>query len=103
MSRPERIAAASELLDEPIHEPAVLAQSLDQLAAVNRWLGGTRAVLRPLMPLLRAAGGGHVLDVGTGSADVPRAIIRTARRERLDVRVTACDLHAQTVALARQR
>jgi 2-polyprenyl-3-methyl-5-hydroxy-6-metoxy-1,4-benzoquinol methylase len=34
---------------------------------------------------------------------VPRAIVRAARRERLKVRITACDVHAQTVALARER
>ena len=103
MSPPARLHHADERLDAPVQDPDILAQSLDQLAAVNRWLGGTRAVLRPVLAVLRPRGGGSVIDVGTGSGDAPRAIVRAARRERLNVRVTACDLHPQTVHLAAER
>ena len=41
-----RLEHAPELLDEAHHDRAELEQSLDQVAEVNRLLGGTRAVLR---------------------------------------------------------
>jgi ubiquinone/menaquinone biosynthesis C-methylase UbiE len=88
-------------MDAPVIDARVLADSLDDLAAVNRWLGGRRAVLRALAPLLPP--GGAVLDVGTGSGDVPRAIARRARTRREPVRIVGCDLHRQTVAIASDR
>jgi ubiquinone/menaquinone biosynthesis C-methylase UbiE len=102
MLRPRRLAAAQERLDQPGHDPMVLANDLDIIASVNRWLGGTRAILRTLQPLL-PAGAVHVLDVGTGSADIPRALVRWGRKTGRLVRVVATELHPQTIAIARER
>lgn len=84
---------AEELLDSPTHDPELLGQSLAHVAAVNRWLGGRRALLRTLAPRLR--GGLRILDVGTGSGDLPRAIARLARRRATPVHITATDVHPQ--------
>jgi SAM-dependent methyltransferase len=96
----ERLAHAPELLDEPTHEPAELAHSLRQVAQVNRWLGGRRAVLHALRDLLHGGSPHAILDVGTGSADIPLAIERWARSRDLDVHITATDLHPQMRAIA---
>lgn len=93
-----RVRGREELLDSPAHAPALLAGSLAHVAAVNRWLGGYRALRLALRPHLRE--GMRILDVGTGSADLPRAIVRDARRRRVPVRVTATDLHPQMRAIA---
>lgn len=99
----ERLAHAAELLDAPAHERAVLAQALDQLAEVNRWLGGQRAVLRALAPLLARDRPLRVLDVGTGSADIPVAIDAWARRHGFDLHILATDRHPQMRAIAAER
>jgi hypothetical protein len=96
-----RTRGAAELLDQPDHDEAELAQSLAHVAAVNRWLGGERALLRALAPRLRP--GLRVLDVGTGSGDLPIAVVRAARRRGLAIRLTAAELHAQTRAIAARR
>jgi ubiquinone/menaquinone biosynthesis C-methylase UbiE len=44
-----------------------------------------------------------VLDVGTGSADLPRALVRQNRRRKLQVRVHATDIHPQMLQIARER
>jgi SAM-dependent methyltransferase len=44
-----------------------------------------------------------VLDVGTGCADVPLAIVRDGRRRGIDVRATCLDRSEQMLAIARRR
>jgi SAM-dependent methyltransferase len=108
MTRLPRLTHAAEYLDEPVQEPAILEASLADVAAVNRWLGGRRALLRRLRQLLRAEKGRHhhqltILDGGTGSADLPRAIVRWARRRGIPVRIVACDIQDQTLEIARRQ
>ncbi len=55
---------------------------------------GRMAVQRPAREPI------SILDVGTGSADVPRAIARWARRKGLIVKITACDMHSQVARVA---
>jgi SAM-dependent methyltransferase len=98
-----RLEHAPELLDASYHDAVELEQSLDQVAEVNRLLGGQRAVWLALKPLLAPAPATTVLDLGTGSADLPLAIWRRAAQEGLDVRVTATDLHPQMREIARRR
>jgi ubiquinone/menaquinone biosynthesis C-methylase UbiE len=96
-----RAEHAPEYLDEPAHDPRVLTQSLAHVAAVNRWLGGRRALLHHLGALLPAQGRAEVLDVGTGSGDLPRAIADHARDSRRPIRIVATDNHPQILDVAR--
>lgn len=99
----ERLAHAPELLDDHGHDHAELEQSLDQVAEVNRLLGGRRAVLRTLAPLVDRRRTMRILDVGTGSADIPLAIRRFALAAGLRVEITATDVHAQMREIAAAR
>lgn len=92
-----------ELMDEPAVDSAELARSLADLRGANRWLGGTRVVIRELAPILRRLRGEEIrlLDVGTGSADLPLAVARWAAGEGIRLRVVATDAHPATVAEAR--
>ena len=89
-------------MDAPDVDPHELRGALDHVAQVNRWLGGRRALLRHL-PWALAGGGGRILDVGTGSADLPLAAAGWGRRHRHALRITAVDLHAATLRVARER
>ncbi|MEX0907532.1 MAG: methyltransferase domain-containing protein [Gemmatimonadota bacterium] len=99
----ERLTDVPELLDAAHHDSAELEQSLDQVAEVNRLLGGRRAVLRTLAPLLRLHGMLRILDVGTGSADIPLAIARRPRAAQSAVQITATDVHPQMREVAARR
>lgn len=92
-----------ELMDAPGVDPAELTRSLADLRGVNRWLGGTRVALGALTPLLEGHHGREatVLDVGTGSADIPRALVTWARGAGVRLRVVATDFHPATVEAAR--
>jgi ubiquinone/menaquinone biosynthesis C-methylase UbiE len=98
-----RLAHATELLDADVHDPAELEQSLDQVAEVNALLGGRRAAWRAIRPMLHATASTTILDVGTGSADIPLDIARRAQRRGLEVRITATDLHPQMRQIASAR
>jgi 2-polyprenyl-3-methyl-5-hydroxy-6-metoxy-1,4-benzoquinol methylase len=97
-------AHGAELMDRPDVPATDLSQGLADLRRVNRWLGGTRAALLSVIPLLEEVEGGEirVLDVATGSGDIPLALARRARQERIPVRILATDLHLETVSEARR-
>ncbi|HSJ06896.1 MAG TPA: methyltransferase domain-containing protein [Longimicrobiales bacterium] len=95
-----RLRDAVELLDATRHDPAELANSMAQVAEVNRLLGGNRAVWSALEPLLAHGRTTGILDIGTGSADIPADVARRARRSRRDVAILATDLHPQMRDLA---
>lgn len=101
---PMRRVVTPELMDDPGVDRAALDHSLRYIRGVNRLLGGRAALLRALDrwrdPL--RAGGLRLLDVATGSADLPLAVLEWARRHGIDARVVAIDTHATTLDLARE-
>ncbi|HEX6924867.1 MAG TPA: methyltransferase domain-containing protein [Longimicrobiaceae bacterium] len=94
----------SELMDRLDVASAALAEGLSDLRRVNRWFGGGRAALRAALPAIRAVDAPtvKVLDVATGSADIPLALVRRTRAEGLRVHVVASDLHPETLSVARE-
>jgi ubiquinone/menaquinone biosynthesis C-methylase UbiE len=97
-------ATGAERMDEPDQDAAQLDLSLADLRRVNVWLGGTRVVLRHLGGMLLRSGlrEATVLDVATGSGDIPLAVAAWARSHGLRARVTATDFHPTTLAHARR-
>jgi ubiquinone/menaquinone biosynthesis C-methylase UbiE len=98
-----RLADAAELLDQAQHDVTELRHSLDQVAEVNALLGGRRAVWLALRPWLRAGETLRILDVGTGSADIPIDVVKRAARAQQQVHITATDVHPQMCAIAAGR
>jgi ubiquinone/menaquinone biosynthesis C-methylase UbiE len=91
-------------MDAPDADPALVRQSLRFLRRVNRLLGYTRSTLDQLERFSRSWGRDEpirILDVATGSADLPLAILGWAdRRGYRDLRTVGIDLHATTAAAA---
>ena len=82
-----------------------LEAALSDIAMANRYLGGVAALLDAAGPHLKPyadANAVEILDVGTGGADLPEALVRHARRRGIAVRVTAVDLDPTTAAVAAQ-
>jgi ubiquinone/menaquinone biosynthesis C-methylase UbiE len=93
-----------ELIDLPpeTYSQSEFTGSLADIRKVNRVLGDIRAVLKHFSA--RVAGietspgrPVRVLDVATGSADIPAAIVKWARRYGINVVVTAVDLNPLAV------
>jgi len=93
-----------EILDDHEPEQAVVDQIYRFLSFVNRRLGGTRATLDRFEALSRSWKPGEriaVLDVASGAADVPRALIAWARARGFDLHVTALDVSPRALSYAR--
>jgi ubiquinone/menaquinone biosynthesis C-methylase UbiE len=93
----QRAAGVLELLDAPHQDEAELRDNLVDLEVINRWLGGARPIVEAILerPAQR------VLDVGSGGADIPRALARAARSRGRNVRITCVDQSMQMIDLAR--
>jgi len=99
-----RAVGAVELLDRPA-PLSDLRECLDDVARLNGLLGGHLVTLRHVRRLLRRVPRDRVatvLDVGTGGADVPRALVRWARRAGRRLRVYALDRDPATLGVARR-
>ena len=87
-----RLAGAAELLDGPLDDPIALRENLLDLRRINRLLGGVALSARAVDDLAgRARDAVALLDVGTGSADIPCALLQRASRDGRDLSVTAVD------------
>jgi 2-polyprenyl-3-methyl-5-hydroxy-6-metoxy-1,4-benzoquinol methylase len=89
-----------ERLDELVHDPSLLPRGLAQLEGVNRWLGGSRVIVRHLRRLLPPSGTVTILDCGTGAGDIPRRIARSWRQRGQDAWVLAVDRQRQIAQIA---
>jgi ubiquinone/menaquinone biosynthesis C-methylase UbiE len=94
----------SELMDEAQHDPSELAANLRDIRRVNQLLGGTATTLHHLPALVAAIPAPEtitLLDLGTGSGDIPVALVKWAAKHRRTVRIVASDYSRQMLDIAR--
>jgi len=94
-----------EWMDEDNADPEELRQSLVFIERVNRYLRYTRTLIRHLARLSVAWKPGEdisILDIATGSGDVPREILAWGKKRGVDLRITGVDRQAETLQLARE-
>jgi ubiquinone/menaquinone biosynthesis C-methylase UbiE len=95
---------ALELLDEDHHDPAELAANLRDIRRVNHLLGGTSTTLRHLPDLVAAIPSSEpltILDLATGSGDIPIALTKWAAQHERRVTIVASDYSQEILDLAR--
>ncbi len=92
------------MLDRPAPF-ADLSQSLGDVARLNALFGGRSITLTHVKRLLAGVPRDReltVLDVGTGGADIPKALARWARRAGRRLRIFALDRDPAMLAVARR-
>ncbi len=102
---PER-SHEPEIMDRPGNSREDLQAVLDDIGTINRRLGGARAVLRGVRPFFERHTESRplkLLDIGTGGADLPKALVRLATRSGVELQVTAVDLDPNTAAIASRK
>ncbi len=91
--------AAPEFTEDPAVDPNELALSFDDLERANRSFGGVEPVLASVF----ARDVRWLLDVGCGSADIPRALLREARSRGRRLEIVALDRRDVVLDIARER
>lgn len=93
-----------EFLDLPPEVCSVkeLAGSLADIRVVNRYLGDRRALLKHLAAKVKGRERITVLDVATGAADLPIAIVEWARKRGHGISVTGIDINNRAIEIARE-
>jgi 2-polyprenyl-3-methyl-5-hydroxy-6-metoxy-1,4-benzoquinol methylase len=93
--------AVLEMMDRPQAVSPELERDLERLRQLNRWFGSyglvSHFVRRWTMPGAQM----RVVDLATGSGDIPRLLVDYARRIGAQVKVDAVDQQTATLEIAR--
>jgi ubiquinone/menaquinone biosynthesis C-methylase UbiE len=95
-----RRVVISELLDTDSGKPEEIQRALADLRRINRWFGGVATATELVRRIARESGQSEldILDVATGSGDIPRAVTARLYREGTTVTYTAVDRSPSHIA-----
>lgn len=99
-------ATTAEYLDGPDCDPALAVASYRFMEMINACFGGIRAVqcfLAAEMEGRKAGAPLRLLDIGSGSCDIPLAVSRWARAQGIPLRVTCLEVSEHAVDMARMQ
>jgi ubiquinone/menaquinone biosynthesis C-methylase UbiE len=96
----DRLSGAEELLDGPLDDRRALVGNLRDLARINRRFGGIRLTTSAVEALAPGRAPITVLDVGTGGADIPLALIDHGRAIGRLLTVTGIDHRPEVLEAA---
>ena len=99
-------AMAMEFLDRPDCDPALAAASYRFMETVNRRFGGIRIVRRFLAAEIAARPAKvplRILDIGSGSCDIPLAVSRWAQTQGIPLHFTCLEIAGPAADIARRR
>ena len=99
-------ATATEFLDRPDCDPTLAASSYRFMETVNCYFGGIRTVRRFLAAETAGRHAGaplRILDIGSGSCDIPLAMSRWARAHGIPLHFTCLEMAGHAVDIARRQ
>lgn len=88
-------------MDRPQPVSTELEVDLRNLRQLNRYFGSYRLVEHFLRRWLKPDSQMRILDLATGSGDIPRLVVDYARKVRAEVSIDAVDQQASTLEIAR--
>ena len=91
-----------ELMDIPQGDSYELRTDLANLVSLNRHFGSHRLLLQFAKKWLKPGGRYKVLDLATGAADLPRELVRWARRNQVSLNIDAVDAQGATLHIAKE-
>jgi 2-polyprenyl-3-methyl-5-hydroxy-6-metoxy-1,4-benzoquinol methylase len=89
------------LMDRPQPVTPELVRDLKNLRELNRYFGSYRLIMHFLRRWIQPRSRMRILDMATGSGDIPRLIVDYARSVGAEVRVEAVDQQSSTLEIAR--
>ena len=96
----DRLSGVEELLDGPLDDRGALVGNLRDLARINRRFGGVRLTTSAVESLAPGRAPVTILDVGTGGADIPLALIDHGRATGRLLTVTGIDSRPEVLEAA---
>jgi 2-polyprenyl-3-methyl-5-hydroxy-6-metoxy-1,4-benzoquinol methylase len=95
-----------EFLDRPDCDPLLAAASYQFMEMINCYWGGTRTVRRFLSSEVAGRNTDaplRVLDIGSGSCDIPLAVSRWANARGIPMQITCLEMADHAVEIARRK
>ncbi len=95
-----------EMIDRTDNQMDMLRENLKNLRTINKYFGGLRSVKPYLLRLIKQMDRHkkiEILDLATGSADHPLALVHLAKKVGRHVEITAIDYNPQVLKIAREQ
>jgi SAM-dependent methyltransferase len=92
--------AVLEMMDRPQPVSLELERDLERLRQLNRWFGSYRLVLSFMRRWIQPRTRMRMVDLATGSGDIPRLIVDYARKIGAHVEIDALDQQRATLEVA---
>jgi len=91
-----------EMMDRPQPVSTELERDLERLRQLNRWFGSYRLVSLFMRRWIMPGAQMRVVDLATGSGDIPRLLVDHARKVGARIELDAVDQQAATLEIARR-
>src|SRR5712671_3713086 len=94
--------AELELMDRPQAVSAELERDLENIRELNRWFGSYALISIFLSRWIKPGARMRIVDLATGSGDIPRLIAEYGRKVGAELQIDALDMQSATLEIARK-
>ncbi len=94
--------AVLEMMDRPQPDLAELEPDLKRIRQLNRWFGSYRLIRHFVRRWIKPGDNVRIVDLATGSGDIPRLIVDYARKIGAKVEIDALDRQSATLEIAKK-
>jgi 2-polyprenyl-3-methyl-5-hydroxy-6-metoxy-1,4-benzoquinol methylase len=94
--------AVLEMMDRPQPVSAELERDLKRIRQLNRWFGSYRLIRHFVRRWIKPGDNMRIVDLATGSGDIPRLIADYARKIGAQVEIDALDRQFATLEIAKK-
>ena len=91
-----------ELMDRSQPVSVELERDLENLRELNRWFGSYALISMFLSRWIKPGAHLRIVDLATGSGDIPRLIAEYGRKVGADLRIDAVDRQSATLEIAKK-
>jgi len=91
-----------ELMDRPQPISPELERDLENIRELNRWFGSYALIAMFLSRWIKPGAQMRIVDLATGSGDIPRLIAEHGRKVGAELRIDALDQQSATLEIARK-
>src|SRR5256885_3485389 len=94
--------AELELMDRPQPLSAELESDLENIRELNRWFGSYALISMFLSRWIKPGARMRIVDLATGSGDIPRLVAEYGRKVGAELRIDALDQQPATLEIAKK-